>query len=612
MASTDLRDDSFTGEDVNAGPRSKLPDISRKITACVACRKQKALADDPDTGTRSNATCPKGKRHAWKSTMMAKMQKFETAMARVGERLSMPELQSLDQSSDAVQASLDSTRDLEVEGPQPDSQPHETWEVVMDPDCGPASIPASCVADTHKQTSSGEARSTSPADFITRGVISVHQAELLFNIYHQRLDHFLYRVLGNHDSLASVRQSSQLLTAAICSVAALHSDEAGHLFGRCYTEFKNTVTAQLFSRANNLDDVRGVCIGAFWLSQLSWMLVGTAVRIATEIQLHRAIYDALQGDKAAYYQTRVYYLVYVCDHHFSVTYGRPPMTRECASIAAASRFLETENATEDDARLVSQLLIWTVNTHVFDSFSVDVNTPLTAPQLTQLRRHAIALDIWYADWGDSFCPHENIGNYPRKGVGLHFNFAKLYLCSHAFRGAPSNGGVGSGIAPELEDIANTAVLSASAILRVIVSDAELQAYLNGLPLYFDTMIAFAVVFLLKVSTKYSEIVRIDAAKMLDLVEHTVTVMRRITAPMHEQHLLVCIAGGIEKLLKKSQEAAQTDLDPSIQFEDPMVNSFPWIDHMGDFDILSCQNNMSGLGPWSFDFESEAQGPSYTA
>ena len=330
------------------------------------------------------------------------------------------------------------------------------------------------------------------------------------------------------------------------------------------------------------------------------------MRIATEIQLHRGIYQALRGDKAGYYQTRVYYLVYVCDHHFSVTYGRPPMTRECHSIAAASRFLETENATEDDARLVSQLLIWTVNANIFDSFGIDVGTPLAAHKLSQLRRHSIALDIWYADWSERFSPNQNVGNYPSKGVGLHFNFAKLYLCSHVFRGAPSNGSAQRDFPQELQDIANTAVLSATSILSVIVSDGELQTHLNGLPLYFDTMIAFALVYLLKVATKYSEIVRIDATKMLDLVEQTVTVLRRITVPMHEQHLLVCIVDGIEKLFKKSQEAAQLNLSSSMNVDyaqqtDPLVNGFQWIENMGDFDILSSQNSVSASGPWSFGF-----------
>lgn len=205
--------------------------------------------------------------------MMTRMQNFETAMAKVGERLSMPELKSLSDSPGVTQLSPDSSH--EIESSRPDFQLQQAWEIVMDLDCGPASIPASCIADGQKQSSTGDLESASPPDFISCGVISFPQAELLFNMYHQRLDHFLYRILGQHDSLTSVRQSSSLLTAAICAVAALHSEEAGYLFGPCYAVFKNTMTSQLFSRQNNLDDVRGMCIGAFWLSQLSWTLVGT-------------------------------------------------------------------------------------------------------------------------------------------------------------------------------------------------------------------------------------------------------------------------------------------------------------------------------------------------
>lgn len=309
----------------------------------------------------------------------------------------------------------------------------------------------------------------------------------------------------------------------------------------------------------------------------------------------------------------MYYLVYVCDHHFSVVYGRPPMTRECNSISAARSFLESEHATEDDQRLVSQLLIWSVSTQIFDDFGIDVKAPVASHKLSQLRRHSISLDTWYADWSECFQPNNNVGNYPCKGVALHFHFAKLYLCSHAFRGAPLNGSLRHDMPQEVEEFANTAVLSASSILRVVVSDEEIQLHLNGLPLYFNTMIAFAVVFLLKVATKYSETVRIDATKILDLVEQTTTVLRRVTAHMHKEHLLVCIAHGVETILRKSQEATHVGHGSSPPTIGPDGgqgdNLFQWMDNVGEFDFLSSQNGISGLGPLYFDFGLGGSGPS---
>lgn len=112
-------------------------------------------------------------------------------------------------------------------------------------------------------------------DLITQGVLSVEQAQALFNIYSQRLGHFLYRILGDNSSLEGIRSSSPLLTTAICAVSALHSAELGQLYDRCYQEFINLSTAQTFAKENSLDDIRGLCIGAFWLSEISWILDGT-------------------------------------------------------------------------------------------------------------------------------------------------------------------------------------------------------------------------------------------------------------------------------------------------------------------------------------------------
>jgi hypothetical protein len=326
-----------------------------------------------------------------------------------------------------------------------------------------------------------------------------------------------------------------------------------------------------------------------------------AVRVGSGIKLHHGIYRALNGDREGYLQTRQYYLLYVCDHHFSVAYGRPPMSREGFIIDCASRFLETEHATEDDARLVSQVKEWSILGKVFDTFGVVVDTPIPPHTLPQLRRLSIALDSWHADWNEAFRANQNVGNYPQKGVGLHYHFAKLYLCSHAFRGVPPAQDSRQCLTPEMEEVANIGVLSAMSILRVIVSDDEFQSFLNGLPLYFDTMIAFAVVFLLKIATKYATAIRIDTAQILTLVTQIVMALRDITRNMHHQHLLVTIAAGLEKLLSKCQESAhhiQKSISHPAQVSYHAQNDTSWMESITDFDFLT---NFSSVGDWSFDY-----------
>lgn len=424
------------------------------------------------------------------------------------------------------------------------------WDIVMDLDSGPGAIPGFYISDTPSTESRDQ-------DFITRGVISPEKAQEYFDKYKNRLDHFPYRILGDHDSvtLESIRSTSPLLAAAVCTVGALHS--ASDDFDLCYREFISISATQSFSRANTVDDVRALCIGAFWLSDISWTLVGTAVRIATELQLHKSIVKALQGDRQHYLRSRLYYLVYACDHHFSVAFGRPPMTRECEAVRNVRKFLGCEHATEDDARLVSQVLRWSICSNIFDTFGVDVERPITDSEVPRLRRFSIALDSLRAEWAERFIPNVHVGNYPKKGVGLQYHFAKLYLCSHAFRGFKSDQGKtrSHDIAMELDEIANCAFLAALSILRAVVSDTEIQSYLDGLPTYFDTMIAFAAVFLLKVSTKFPGSVQMDVLEVQRLIGTLVSTLRRVTSTMHPRHLLVNITNGIDRLLQRCGLAA---------------------------------------------------------
>lgn len=104
--------------------------------------------------------------------------------------------------------------------------------------------------------------------------MTAEQAQELFDLYANRLDHFLYDILGEHKSFAKVRNDSPLLFAATCTVGALHSNRLGHLYERCFQKFLSLCASQTIAKDTNLADIKALCIGAFWLSEVSWNLVG--------------------------------------------------------------------------------------------------------------------------------------------------------------------------------------------------------------------------------------------------------------------------------------------------------------------------------------------------
>lgn len=127
-------------------------------------------------------------------------------------------------------------------------------------------------------------------DLISKGIISLYEAENLYtrythapdqvlnmmcrfanqksNSFHISLNHYLWVGLEQtHPDFKSVRESSELLTATILTVTALHIPTSAETFDKCYKEFLFLISSSMFSRYHSVDDVRALCIAAFWLSE---------------------------------------------------------------------------------------------------------------------------------------------------------------------------------------------------------------------------------------------------------------------------------------------------------------------------------------------------------
>jgi len=461
--------------------------------------------------------------------------------------------------------------------------------IVIDLESNPASVPGLYLHHTAYM------RPKPSLDMVSRGIITLENARKYQALYQDRLDHFLYGILGDHShaTFEQLQQRSPILSTVVCAIGALHL--ASPDYEALYKEFITLSTALSFSKRNSTDDVQALCIGAFWITDLSSSLVSFAVRIATELQLYRSFSKALQGDRESYLCARLYYLVYACDHHLSIPHGRPPITRNCEAIQHVRKFLDCKHANENDARLVSHVLRWRVCTGIFDALGANVDQPLSYDELPKVRRFSIALDSLRVEWGDRFRPDNHVGNYPTKGVGIQHHFAKLFLFSHAFRGLRS-GHVqdrSCNIELELYEMASSAVLSAISILRTVTSDPEIQSYLNGLPTYFHVMIAFAVVFLLKVSTRFSGFGEVDIHEVQRLMSQLIVVLKEISRTMHPRHLLVTITKCTEDALQRTypvpasgtcggfssprhrstQVSHEDELNGGDVFIDGMVNQF---------------------------------------
>jgi len=409
-------------------------------------------------------------------------------------------------------------------------------------------------------------------DFITRGLISLHEAEELFAYFSRTMNQLLWGgIILVHRDLTSVRRASSLLCAAVLTVAALHIPNRTDTLNRCYNEYVSLVSSMALTRAHTLDDIRGLCVGAFWLSELSWKLSGHAVRIATEMGLHQSYQRLTRGNNDQYERAQLWYLLYVCDHHFSIAYGRPPVIHEDVAIRNYETFLEFPLVIPGDIRLLAQVALFMILTEAYRTFGSDTEQTLSEKDFGQLRVYNVAVDQWRLLWqprssmsfldpstnsdanfttGDS--PY--VRTYPSKGVVLHYHFAKFQLNSLSLRAlSPSNTPVFS---MDRKESANIAISSAMACLNMVLEEPDIRDAIVGVPIFTHTMVTFSAVFLLKVAINWnSAYLSINARQVRRLVERVIELMNCVSAG--ERHLTRHIARGLGKMLERfdSWEAA---------------------------------------------------------
>lgn len=245
-------------------------------------------------------------------------------------------------------------------------------------------------------------RDISGTDFISRGLINEATAEQLVRRFTTRLDFFCYGIMCPHETLDSLRASSTLLTAAVCTVAALHDREGSSIFKICHAEFLRLLSASMFSASHSPDDIRALIVGSYWLGNISYTLIGHAIRAATRLNYHLAYFSAIRGrGEEDTEKARLWYVLYIIDHHSSILYGRPAIISPTEEPHQQwETFIESGQNCEIDLRMSSQVALYHITAKVKDVFG-SYSAPVVPEHfLHQLRGYFSELDRWYMIWGN--------------------------------------------------------------------------------------------------------------------------------------------------------------------------------------------------------------------
>ncbi|KAK5790298.1 hypothetical protein VI817_007585 [Penicillium citrinum] len=437
---------AFTPED-HSRQSQHVPKISRRIRACTECKRHKVRCD-MKTGESSCSRC---RRMGLECIVNKSLQTLledeaewktmiELAMTDLLRKSQLPELSYYQAGGGSIETpskkrsrkestvSVDdvgyayghhnsASADTPVGGATGSSSSTYTFPTQQQSqysidreETGATSLVTAPMGSLYEVTQLSENRESSPTqdfpsdqalvtDFISRGVVDLQEAEELFYHFDQVLNRYLWDgALLPHKDLASVRRSSSLMSAAILAVTALHMPTKERTFDTCYTEFAKLASESMLGHHHTMDDVRALCIGAFWLADVSWKLSGYAVRIATERNLHQFYRKAVQGSPEHKEQARLWYLLYTLEHHFSIAYGRPPIIHEDPAITQHNTFTQTPSITQGDLRLHSQVDLFIILTRIYFAFGPDVDLEVAESDFPKIDQYDADLGHWKSAW----------------------------------------------------------------------------------------------------------------------------------------------------------------------------------------------------------------------
>ncbi|KAK9784531.1 hypothetical protein SCARD494_12786 [Seiridium cardinale] len=380
--------------------------------------------------------------------------------------------------------------------------------------------------DTNETDTAPTQNSNVIDDFISRGTLSLEDAERLFRLFVDHLDHFMYGIGVSHATLATLRRSSRILTVSILTVAALHDHQSNSLYGICSKEFRHLLAAGMFNRRINRDYLRAMCIASYWLSEINWTVSGYAIRRATEFNMTNHYNRVIrEGNEESADFIRLWYILYICDQHLSTLYGRQSIIREDYTIQNWATFIQSPVTTDEDKRLASQVALLNIIQSIRDLFGPDVGEPV--PQVYSIQ--ILSFGRQTSSMGTDLIPQAR----PMAWTVVN-NFT-----SHVFRGLQN-----ATIPSYFQECAASATTAAVAIVSTLINDPEIQPALVGMPSYMHSMTAFAAMFLAKATMTYGHQL-IDRSVVIDLISRLIALYHSTVAGKF--HLVNMMANGLEKL-----------------------------------------------------------------
>lgn len=423
------------------------------------------------------------------------------------------------------------------------------------------------------------------SDVISSGLVSLKTAHMLMSLFHVHYGRWVKFAedLTAETLLLQVRERSPLLLCSILLIAVRHTTQelADDLAPPLYEEARSLVAPALLTVPQTTEFFQAALILSLWsttigqvpLSIDSWLLTGYAIQQSLASPYFNRVCQEVQQDLSVSRADLDAWCIWnhLCVAHLQYCVGtRRQALLNQAQINQCLRFLESDNVTNFEARMVAEVQLYWIIYEKYICYDSDSAEVVDSTDSTTR-----ALQEWQRDWAGLF-------NQPRSQfLQMGFHFAHLLAHCQSLKSTPR-----ATVVMRLPLLIEMIRLAKSIISLAMDTTDERTRHLTDHIYHVITFSALTLCRLVHTYESKLRAARQDIEALDLLVMRLIGWLKTIGLPCHAAHILGdAVSAQFKKLRPNFQPEPPQVTDPGIIIGVSDGTSWP-----DDRRVLSNDNN----------------------
>ncbi|KAH9981402.1 fungal-specific transcription factor domain-containing protein [Lactifluus volemus] len=441
--------------------------------------------------------------------------------------------------------------------------------------------------------------------------VSTEEVVALFEIYFEHLNIHCNLLDGDFHSPSLVCSRSPFLLTTICAVSAKFYSPRPELHGKLTELSKKLAFSVPAQGYKSLEIVQAYLLLALWGTgpveryeqDRTWMLLGMAIRMATDLNLHRKSSstspETTEGkarDQEVYNRERTWLVCFCLDRSTSAQMGKPSSIKEDCIIRNALQWVQSPLARRGDFSLVIYVELQRIISRTLDLLYSETTSPsgllIDVDYLLVIKTFERQIQTWYAQVANADKANDKIAKYNCLMAEFFASYAMLVINSFGLQNAMERSPVDI---PHFFARVHSSAKTCAILVKEELGPLDFMTYAPDSHFVFTS---YAVLSLLKLLRPEFPASRDHEHETLQLVKDIAETFNQISAgPTHTPSLYSTFLRAL--LASKTEPPSEVASDSGDNEADPQANGNPDQRQVGNVDqhgLLSEFHFASEMGP----------------